>query len=144
MAVTPTEFKTAKPQFAAVSDATVQGYLDLSELWVNGWPAEWEDRATIAVTCHLMTIDGLGTDAGSQAFASGMGAFSTIKSGELTLSRFKGQAESAGQSTSGWFGQTPCGQQYLAMSRVLFGGPRVARGTVGGCVSPYAKDAWWP
>lgn len=149
MTVTPAEFKAAKPQFASVADATVQSYLDMSALWVSGWPDEWADRATIAVTCHLMTIDGLGADPASEAWASGLGAFESIKSGEVTLSRFKGQAESAGMSTSGWFGQTPCGQQYLAMARVLFGGPRVAMGTVGACVSPYAKDGyrdswWWP
>jgi len=62
MAVTPASFKTAKPQFAAVPDATVQAYLDMAAQ--IAFDPE-NDLAVISLTCHLMTRDGLGTDAQS-------------------------------------------------------------------------------
>lgn len=146
--VTPFEFTGAKPQFLCADDDLIQSYLDLAALWVDeSWPEQVYRPAIIAVTCHLMTVDGIGTDPISQSFASGEGEYQSIKSGNVTLTRFRSTAEAAGLSTSSWFNQTPCGRQFMVWARMFRSGPRVAVGAGSGCVTAYAKDAyrdsWW-
>ena len=144
MPVTPAQLRSARPQFAAVSDWVVQQYLDQAVIGAGpGWPDWLQDQAQIAYACHLMTLDGLGTDPASQSFASGHSEFQSIRSGAVTLTRFRSSAEAAGHSYSGWLAQTPCGRQFLVWLRSVRGGPRVAMGGVGrGGVGAYAKD--WP
>lgn len=137
MAVTPASFKTAKPQFASVPDETVQAYLDMAAAIV--FDPE-NDLAVTALTCHLMTLDGLGTDAASLSFADGSAAFQSIRSGQLTLTRY--QKAAGGASYGEWLLQTACGQFYALLLRGNRGGPRVARGGSGVGKSYYAKD--WP
>lgn len=137
MAVTVAQFKTAKPQFAAVPDATVQAYLDMTAAIV--FDPE-NDLAVIALTCHLMTLDGLGTDAQSVSWATGEAGYQTIRSGQLTLTRF--QKAAGGSSYVDWLGQTGCGQFYALLLRANGGGPRIASGGSGVGKSYYAKD--WP
>ena len=141
MAVTPADVKTAKPQFADVPDATVQAYIDLAERFVDtSWlPGDYQ-QAVIAMTCHLMTLDGLGSDAESKAQASGSAGYQTIKSGQLTLTRFRSEAEES-MGYLGWLAQTSCGRFFGMLLRLNRGGPLVIRHSVG-CISPYAKD--WP
>lgn len=141
--VTPAEFKAAKPQFAAVPDETVQVYLDMAGLWVDSsWPERLYQPAVIAAACHLMTLDGLGTDTESQGQASGAAQYQSIKSGELTLTRF--QRSAGGMSYSDWLGQTKCGAFFMQLLRMAKAGPRVAMGGIGYCQSGYAKDVWPP
>lgn len=45
--LTPEKFKQLKPQFASVDDATIEGYIALSSLWVDG---SWPDRLCEAVS----------------------------------------------------------------------------------------------
>lgn len=135
--VTPAEFKIAKPQFADVPDPTVQAYLDMAAAIV--FDPE-QDLAVIALTCHLLTLDGLGTDAASQSFASGEAGFQTIRSGQLTLTRF--QKAAGNSSYADWLSQTACGQFYALLLRANRSGPRVALGGSGVGTSYYAKD--WP
>lgn len=135
--VSPEQFKTAKPQFATVPDETVQAYLDMAAAIV--FDPE-NDLAVTSLVCHLMTLDGLGTDAGSQSFASGEAAYQTIRSGQLTLTRF--QRAAGGASYTDWLGQTACGQFYALLFRANSGGPRIASGGSGVGPSYYAKD--WP
>lgn len=137
MAVTVAQFKTAKPQFAAVPDATVQAYLDMTAAIV--FDPE-NDLAVTALTCHLMTLDGMGTDAQSQSWSDGSAGFQTIRSGQLTLTRF--QKAAGGSSYVDWLGQTGCGQFYALLLRANGGGPRVARGGGGHARTAYAKDGW--
>lgn len=147
--VTPAQFKAAKPQFEDVEDSVVQSYLTTAELYVDeSWPERFYQPAIIAVTCHLMTLDGQGTDATSQSFAQGTQGYQSIKSGDFSLTRFRNEAQDAGLSTTGWFNQTPCGQQYLMWVRMFKGGPVVAVGCDRRAISTYAKDlhrdSWWP
>lgn len=135
--MTPTEFKALKPQFTGVDNAVVQSYLDMAAELV--FDPE-NDMAVAALTCHMMTLDGRGTDAQSQSFASGEAAFQTIRSGQLTLTRY--QRSSGGGRFTEWLGQTNCGQFYALLLRANGGGPRVARGGSGYGVTAYAKD--WP
>lgn len=141
MAVTPTSFKAAKPQFAAVADPTVQAYLDLAARVVGeGWLAADVDAALTAYTCHLMTLEGLGTDAASVSFAKGTAEFQTVKSGELTLTRFR-SSQPVTTSYSDWLSSTQCGRFFLMLAKMNRGGPRQISITT--CPpSPYAKD--WP
>ena len=140
MAVTPAQFKTAKPQFTAVPDQQVQGYLDLAARQAEGFLPSDVDQGTIAYACHLMTLDGLGTDAESKGWRKGTAEFQTVKSGTLTLTRFK---DAAGGSDYGeWLKSTSCGKIFFWMLRGNRGGPRLIIGGVGGAVSAYAKD--WP
>jgi len=145
--VTPEKFKAAKPQFATVDDAVVQSYLDLALILVGeSWPTqEIYDQAIISMTCHLMTLDGLGTDPGSSNFALGNDVYETIKTGVVTLTRFKSAAQEAGISTKGWLSQTKCGQFYMVLNKSFHGGPRIAFGGVGPIGGPtaYAKDGWF-
>lgn len=144
--LTPAEFKTAKPQFTAVPDETVQAYIDMGALFVDeSWPESTFKQAWIAITCHLMTLDGLGTDVVSQAFVSGLAIFQTIKSGEVTLTKYQSFAESGGSYTD-WLTSSPCGKFYMVLLRAVKRGPRVIMGANVGCVSPYAKDVplAWP
>lgn len=139
--VTPTEFKAAKPQFSGVPDPTVQAYLNLAALWVDdSWPESLYRPATIAAACHLMTLDGLGADAESQAVAQGAAQFQSIKTGNVTLTRYS--AAAGGQSFGDWLAGTTCGRFLLQLMRMQHGGPRVAMGGQGICTSGYAKD--WP
>ena len=139
--MTPAEFKTRKPQFAAVPDVTVQMYLDMAARYVFD---PTNDDALAAFTCHLMTLDGLGTDAGSASFRTGAAEYQSIKSGQLTLTRYQ-KVAGEGTSFSTWLGQTPCGQFYALLVNMERGGPRVATGGVGRCVTAYSKDAYgWP
>ena len=138
--MTPAEFKLAKPQFAAVPDATVQAYLDTAARFVDDSWGDDADAALTAMTCHLMTMDGLGTDAQSQANASGASEYQTVRSGLLTLTRFQKAASTS--TFKDWLMQTNCGQFYAILLRMNRGGPRVVRGGPSVCLSPYAKDGW--
>lgn len=146
-AVTPAQFKEMKPQFAAVSDATVQIYLTAAGRAVDeSWPEEDYALAVTAFACHLMTIDGLGTDAASKAHAKGTIDYQTIKSADVTLTRFQKSAETTPYSD--WLSSTPCGKQYAFMLRMNKSGPRVAMAATCPRNSGYAKDApnsyGWP
>ena len=136
--MTPAEFKVLKPQFADVPDATIQAYLTLAERIV--FDPE-DDAAMASLTCHLLTLDGLGTDPTSASYRTGAAQYQSIKSGQLTLTRYQRDAGS-GTSYTSWLGQTPCGQFYALLLKMARGGPRVALGGGGRCITAYAKDGW--
>lgn len=144
-ALTPARFKELKPQFVGVSDPIVQSYIDLASMWVDeSWPEKAYEQAWAAMTCHLMTLDGQGTDAQSQQFKAGLANFQSFKSGEMTLTRY--QKAAGGMSYADWLEQTVCGAFFSQLLRMAKGGPRIAFGGIGCGVSPYAKDApqAWP
>lgn len=139
--LTPDKFKQLKPQFADVSDAVIEGYIELGGLWVdNSWPDRLTEAAQAAIVCHLMTLDGLGTDAESQGQASGAAQYQSVRSGELTLTRY--QKTAGDMSYSEWLSQTKCGAFFAQLLRMAKAGPRVAMGSVNAGASGYAKD--WP
>ncbi len=140
MSLTVAQFKVLKPQFNAVDDAGVDGYLTLALRWIGtGWLDADKDLAQAAVTCHLMTLEGLGTDAESVSFASGADRYTSIRSGELTLTRKTAAPDAAGDAIS-WFGQTKCGQFYTILLRLNRRGPiGVSVATMGGHAC-YVKD----
>lgn len=146
--ITPAEFKAAKCQFVDVANDTVQSYIDLAQVWAGGdWPDRVCKAVQVSVTCHLMTVDGQGSDPVSQSFADGSANYQSVRSGQVTVTRFRSQAEAAGRSTTDWFSQTQCGQMFLTLLRSFRGGPVAIPGGSGRCVTGYAKDAyrdaWW-
>lgn len=145
VAVTPALFKEAKPHFNAVSDTLIQLYLNAAGRVVDdSWPEEDYALGIMAYACHLMTIDGLGSDAASKSFAKGKADFQTIKSADVTLVRFAKAASSTPYQE--WLQSTPCGKQFAFMVRLLKAGPRVAMAASMPAVSGHAKDGplGWP
>lgn len=144
--ITTSRFKAVKPQFDSVPDSLVTEYIGVAQLWVSPSLSGTKcEAAQAAVTCHLMTIDGLGNDAESKSFASGYAHLQSVRSASVSFTRFKDAAENAGRSTVDWFSQTKCGRLFLALNRSVAGGPLVAQGgTAGRSPSGYARDAWWP
>lgn len=144
--VTPEEFKAAKAQFAAVENAIVQGYLDMAEIWVTtDWPEKLYDTAVISATCHLMTLDGLGTSPEAKSFSSGQSDMQSIKSGSLTLTRFARTASNDAMTFKSWLGQTSCGRMfYQLVLRRTVAVPRVAMGGIQSGIPSYAAKDWPP
>lgn len=135
--VTPADFLVMKSQFTSVPTDVITAYIETAGVMVDEtWPEKLYRMGIMAFTCHLMTLDGLGTDTASQAFASGM-AFQSIKSGSLSLTRFRSEATGSFQD---WLSQTICGQQFYQWLRLVKSGPRVACGAGGNVASGYAKD----
>lgn len=140
--LTPARFKELKPQFSEVSDQTVQSYIDLATLLVDkSWPEKAFEPAWVAFTCHLMTIDGLGIDEASKSFSAGTAQYQSIKSGEVTLTRYQKRASES--SYTDWLNSTPCGQFFFMLLKMAKSGPLVI--SVGSrCKSGYAKDHCGP
>lgn len=148
--VTPAQFVVMKSQFVSVDTNTVQGYLDLASYVIDdSWVEQLYRPAVMAYACHLMTLDGLGTDGASKAFKSGFSDLQSIRSGSVTLvlGRFRSAAQKQDFSYAEWLSQTACGMTYLQYLRMAKGGPRVAMGATASVVSGYAKghpfDGWW-
>lgn len=134
---TPAEFKTRYPAFAAVSDATIQAYLNDAPV-DDSWLDSDYTRAIMLWAAHTMTANGIGADEIGQAAAAGL---SRLKSGTLDVS-FKDSAQDMGGM--GEYGGTAYGRQFYALLRANKGGPRVIGGA-GYCQSGYAKDVpIWP
>jgi hypothetical protein len=144
--VTTALFKEMKPQFAAVADPVVQIYLNLAKRAADGsWGADDYPVAIVYYACHLMTIEGLGNDAASRSHSKGMADLQTIKSADVTLTRFQKAAETTAYSD--WLASTPCGKQYAFLLRMNKSGPRVAMAASMPRASGYAKDTnayGWP
>lgn len=137
---TPAQIKARWPQFAAVPDATIQVWINTAKQTIDH---TWcEDSYTYAVellTAHYLVMNGLGTGAEAEANAAGMSGFSTIKSGQLTLTR--GSASWADGVEAPW-NTTPFGAEFYWIMRRCK--PAIAVGVAPdlGCKSAYAKD--WP
>ncbi len=134
------DFKTKFPAFASVPDPTVQAWLDEA---MTGVDESWSEtdylNAVYALTCHLMTMQGLGTSPQAVAIANGSSEWQTIKSGTLTLSRGSSTYDSS--NPSDYYAQTPCGRAFLMFLKRNKPAIMIIAGDVG-CISPYAKD--WP
>lgn len=137
--LTPALFIAIKPQFSSVSPAVIQNYIDMASIFVDeSWPEKLYEQAWSALTCHFMTLDGQGDDAESVDQLSGAAQYQSVKSGEVTLTRY--QKAAAGTSYFDWLASTKCGAFYAMLLRMVKGGPRVVMGGVSAGSSPYAKD----
>ena len=120
---TAAELKAAFPRFAAVSDATVDFYLERARRQVDtNWTEGDYAYAQMLYACHTMTLAGLGTGAESESAANGTGEFKTIRSGSLTLERFDRDGNGDAQ---GELGSTSYGRQFANLRRQNRGGARI-------------------
>src|SRR5690606_13559406 len=95
--------------------------------------------ATMLVTAHYLTEQGIGTGAESEMAAQGMGAFKRIKSGTIDLER----ADRAESSDAGTWGATSYGARAWPMLKACIAGPRVtATGSPPCGAAVYAR--FWP
>lgn len=79
------------------------------------------DLATMLVTAHLLTLQGIGTGAEAEMASQGATGFKRIKSGTLELER--GDAASTGEG--GLYATTDYGRQVWPMLKACVVGPRV-------------------
>lgn len=128
-------FRDLFPQFASVTDEQYAFWATQAVLVTGPLESCLGDRfdlATMLVTAHYLTQQGIGTGTESQMAAQGMGGFSRIKSGSLELQR---DSTSRDASMGDW-GTTAYGQRAFAMMRPCFSGPRVT-GTGALCVGGF-------
>lgn len=123
------DLKLAFPAFAAVDDNTIVYWLDRAARVVDhDWPEDDGPHARMLLTAHHLVLQGLGTGAEAEVFASGAAGFTRLKSGELWLEREAGK---------GGYGDTSYGRQFEALLRAVRGGPRVTgTGTLPLCGYP--------
>lgn len=139
--ITPEQFKATRPAFATVPDDLILQYIGLAGRFVDqSWTEADYQPAMIAMTCHLMTLDGYGNSGEADLAQAGGARITSIKSGTLSLT-FEASA-STGDDFKDWLGQTACGKFYLTLLRLNKAGPRLLTGWGMGCASRYAKD--WP
>lgn len=137
-AVTPELFKKIKPSFADVDDEVVQHYLDTASLSVGSlWPDNMYQAGIIALTCHLMTLEGLGSSDESKAAVSG--GMVRLKSASVDVQVSQVAADAIAK---GGYDATSCGREFKRLIGMLHAGPITVGGSSGQCASPYAKD--WP
>lgn len=111
---TAADLKTRYPAFAAVPDVTVDAVIieanrSVDETWTEGDYTQ----AIMLLSCHIMAMEGLGTDPDSQSNTGQMSNFQLIRSGQLTLQRK--QSASASSGSADWYGLTRYGNRYLEL-----------------------------
>ncbi len=120
------DFQSRFPRFAATGPVAVQSALDegarsVDETWTEGDFA----MGRMLYAAHVLTLEGFGEGAESQAMAQGMGVYSSMTSGSLSLTRAGGSSSGGGGMASG-FGSTSYGLRFLALLRRNFAGVAVA------------------
>lgn len=136
---TPAELKAMFPDFVTVDDSTVQLYIDMANRNVDEtWLEADYKRAIMSLAAHLMALMGIGKSPEAVAVTGGLAIFQTIKSKDLSLTKFDRPAS----DNDFWqWSATRYGKLYRALLQLNKGGPRFVRGFAP-CVSGYAKD--WP
>jgi hypothetical protein len=120
---TANDLQAAFPRFAAVADPTVEFWLVRARRSVDqSWFEDDYQMGQMLLACHLMTLQGLGTGAESEAASQGASGYKTIRSGAITLERFD---NGSGGAADG-FAATSYGQQFALLLRQNRGGARVA------------------
>lgn len=114
MSVLPADIKDLFPEFASVSDARIQLFIDQASLSVNA--SVWGNKADFGIqylTAHLITVANRG---GSGA----AGPITSEKVGDLQRSYANNVSASAHE-----LGSTGYGMEFLRLRRSLFITPRV-------------------
>ena len=139
--VTVQQFKEAKPQFQDVEDSLAQTYIDMASRFVDvTWSEGDYQNAIIAMTCHLLTLEGYGESVEADIQSQGGSRLTSLKSGTLSLTF--SQSSGSGDEFKDWLGQTVCGRYYLTLLMLNKRGPILLTAGGAGCASGYAKD--WP
>lgn len=114
------------PAFSCIDEARYTDWVERAERTVTDCFGDDQDFATMLLTAHYLVTAGFGTGAEAEMAAQGMGGFTSIKSGSLSLERAKGDG--------GMFSGSTYGRQFLPYLRAAKAGPRVT-GT--GCAPGY-------
>ena len=139
--ITVDQFKAAKPQFKDVPDDDVEMRIVVASRFVDkSWTEGDYQNALIAMTCHIMTLEGLGDSGEAEIMAAGGSRLTSLKSGTLSLTF--SQAAATGDEFKDWLNQTACGKFYYMLLMLNRSGPRLLTGGGMGMASGYAKD--WP
>lgn len=143
-APTPAELKLHFPAFAAVDDAVVQYNIDRANRSVDlTWTEGDYTTAIELLACHYMELAGLGTGTEAEMNAQGLGGFSMIRSGQLTLQRSAKSAGGDDAANSEW-GGTLYGRQFYWLLRKNKPPVAVAGGTAPGPFPPYYPGPFFP
>lgn len=120
-APTPEELQLRYPAFAAVAEDTIQYWLTDSLRSVDSsWIEDDRAPAEMALAAHNMALAGNGTQSGSAALPAGVTRF---RSGAMDVTV---SDEAATVSAKGGYNSTRYGQEFAALQRRSFGGPRLA------------------
>jgi hypothetical protein len=122
VAFVPDEFRQAKPQFAEMTDAQLNGFFDEACLLLDNSdnspvpydPPTKQNRKTIyfLIVCHLATMAKWSADGQSGPIAS-------ATEGSVNVS----YAQLGGLPNTTWWNQTPCGATaWTYLSKVFLGG----------------------
>lgn len=110
------DLKARYPAFTGVADATLAYWLTDADRFVDeSWREDDYIPAKLAAAAHGMAMEGLGTGNATSTIPQGVTSF---KSGTFSASIDSSQA-----SARGW-ASTRYGQEFLALMRRNFGGPR--------------------
>lgn len=134
---TNTEVKTRHPEFASVDDARIDLFItDATNQVDDTWEVTDQKRAIIALTCHLMSLEG---EPALTASLAGGGNTSGTANGKFLKRRKVGDtenefAESAGSNAAAQksftasqagYRATPYGAQFLKLLQLNHSGMRV-------------------
>jgi hypothetical protein len=127
-----TQLVTIFPAFAAVPQAQLDYWVNRALLTTSTWN---DDHATMLLACHLMALNGLGTDGTSQIAGGGLTGVSSISVGPLNA---KFSDEAVKQQISGDFNASSYGQQFKKLLLARSAGGLVSDS---GYYTPYNFDA---
>lgn len=139
---TPARIKALWPKiFGAVEDATIQEWINIAALQHDqSWIEADYSYAICLLAAHLMVTNGIGAGGQAEAAGNGLDGYSTIKSGQLTLTRASVAEGGSGGVPSPW-DATQWGVQWYWLARKNRPVAAVTGGFPGGH-SGYAHD--WP
>lgn len=129
-------FLASFPAFAGLADAPYLLWSGQAVLVTGARETELGaqiDVATMLLTAHYLTQQGLGSGAEAEAYAGGMSGYSEVRSASLSLKRADGADMSGYRSTS-------YGQRFFDIMAPIVTGPRVT-GT--GTVPFYPQGVPW-
>jgi len=118
------DFIDVFPAFSAVTDGQYEFWSAQAVLItepIEGCLGARMDLATMLLTAHYLTIQGIGTGAEAEMAAQGASGFRRLKSGTLEIER----GDSSSSASMGEYGQTAYGRQVWPMLKTCAGGPRV-------------------
>lgn len=126
-------FRIIAKQFASVSDAEVNVWLDIAGLNANT-ACLMGDRANLALALYAAHLIDL--DASNQIGEGGRGNVTSEREGDLS------RTYAAGSGDDTWMGSTGYGQQYSNMMLGCFGSTIMTRfgDTPPPVIAPYADD----
>jgi hypothetical protein len=120
MAVTPTDFKARYTEFATLSDARIQIFLDdaVLELDVVRW-GDLYDRGLAALAAHFLAISERTSLAGTTGGGGAIGPLASKSVGDVSLSYGWTGNSASGSRDQNYYLSTVYGQDYLRLVAIV-------------------------